>query len=148
MDRCVTAMRKRFAPVLAAVAAGFAAPASAQAPGARLFEIVTETGMPHLEWNLRHAVVTELRCVTRSELASTFWMLRDVSLQDCRLEAQRSGDAQADYTLVCTGGHGTSGSARWTFEGERATGQLDVRLGGKNMTFWQRISARAVGVCP
>ena len=148
-------MRTRLALVLAAVLAGPAAapaapaPAAAQVPGARLFEIVTETGMPHLEWNLRHAVVTELRCVTRSELASTFWMLRDVSLQDCRLDAQHvASDEQADYTLVCTGGHGTSGSARWTFEGDRATGQLDVRLGGKNMTFWQRITARAVSACP
>lgn len=121
---------------------------AAQAQDARLYEIVTETGMPHLEWNLRHAVVTELRCVTRAELAQSFWMLRDVSLQDCRLDAQRIGAEQSDYDLVCTGGHGTQGKARWTYDGERATGQLDVRLGGKNMTFWQRITARTVAACP
>ena len=44
---------------------------------------------------------------------------------------------------------------RWQFEpgpggsGEmRLSGTLNVRLGGKNMTFYQRVTARAAGACP
>lgn len=139
---------KRLAAALSAGAVALAGAAAAQDTGPRLLEIVTETGMPHLEWNLRHAIATEQRCVDRSTLASAFWMLRDVSLQDCRLDPLRADAASADYRLACTGGHGTTGTARWSYDGGRATGQLDVRLGGKNMTFWQRITTRDLGPCP
>ena len=116
---------------------------AADAPARRLYEVVTETGMPHLEWNLRHAVVTETRCLSEAELATVFWMMRDVSLQDCTLVPQ---DRQA-LRLLCTGGHGTSGQAHWQWDTTPIRGTLDVRLGGKNMTFWQRVAARDLGAC-
>ncbi len=34
----------------------------------RLYEIVTETAMPHLEENLRYATTREQRCLQESEL--------------------------------------------------------------------------------
>lgn len=120
---------------------------AADAPPRRLYRISTETGMPHLEWNLRYAVVAESRCLSRDELATSFWMMGDVSLQDCRLVAVDP----SRWRLQCSGGHGTSGEARWDWgehAGEAARGRLDVRLGGKNMTFYQRIEARALGDCP
>ena len=132
---------------LQAVAAHGAAP--------RLFDMTTETGMPHLEENLRYAVVSERRCIGEADLATAFWMLRDVSLQDCTLQrepgstAATGGEAGADrrYVLACTGGHGTTGNAHWKIEENALTGTLNVRLGGKNMTFYQRITARPVGAC-
>lgn len=123
-----------------------AAASAADPPPRRLYRLSTETGMPHLEWNLRHAVVAETRCLSRAELATSFWMLRDVSLQDCSLV----GIDAARWRLQCSGGHGTSGEARWDWgepPGAVSRGQLDVRLGGKNMTFWQRIEARPLGDC-
>ena len=121
----------------------------------RLFDMKTETGMPHLEENLRYAVVNERRCIGEADLATAFWMLNDVSLQDCRLERTAVSSAPdgtasdtLSYVLICTGGHGTSGTARWHIENDTLSGTLDVRLGGKNMTFFQRITARAVGDCP
>lgn len=115
---------------------------------ARLYELTTETGMPHLEANLRHALRQERRCLRRADLSRAFWMLDDVSLRDCRLlKAVEDADGAA-YELQCTGGHGTSGDARWRFEGEAISGVLRVRLGGKNMTFFQRITGRPVGACP
>ena len=124
---------------LAAVAAEPAAP--------RLYEMSTETGMPHMEENLRYAVAKERRCMGTHDLSSAFWMLRDVSLQDCELvKVSQEADA-ATYLLECSGGHGTTGDARWELAPERITGTLRVRLGGKNMTFYQRITARPVGDC-
>jgi len=118
--------------------------AAADAPPRRLYEVVTETGMPHLEWNLRHAVVTEIRCLSEAELAAVFWMMTDVSLQDCTLVPQ---DRQT-LDLRCTAGHGTRGQARWQWDTTPIRGTLDVRLGGKNMTFWQRVAAKELGTCP
>ncbi|MBA3625751.1 MAG: hypothetical protein H0W48_15165, partial [Methylibium sp.] len=39
------------------------------------------------------------------------------------------------------------GEARWQFEPNGITGTLNVRLGGKNMTFFQRITAKPIGEC-
>jgi hypothetical protein len=125
-----------------AVLASGVCPVSSAAP--RLYEMTTATGMPHLDENLRYAVVHERRCLDAADLSRTFWMLDDVSLQDCRLVRQDP----SHYRLQCSGGHGTSGDARWQLDDADALrGTLDVRLGGKNMTFWQRVTARAIGRC-
>jgi hypothetical protein len=122
-------------------------------PPARLYELTTETGMPHLDENLRYAVATEQRCMTDADFVTAFWMLRDVSLQDCTLQPEvgkaSAPDAAAQrFVLVCTGGHGTTGSAVWQRTGDDSlAGALHVRLGGKNMTFHQRVKARAIGAC-
>ena len=114
---------------------------------ARLYEVITETGMPHLEENLRYAVTRENRCLTDDELASAFPILSHPSLADCKLQHQRR-DAPADsYLLVCQGSHGTTGNADWRFGEQLRVGQLDVKLGGKNMTLFQRVTAKPLGQC-
>lgn len=110
-----------------------------------LVEMSTQTGMPHLDDNLRYAIVRETRCLDLDDLSSAFWMIRHESLQGCRLD--KAGDGGTDYLLVCDGTTGTTGDAKWQFEPQRISGTLHVRLGGKNMTFWQRIEARPVGGC-
>jgi hypothetical protein len=130
------------AAALIAMSASIACAAASAAP--RLYEMATETGMPHLDENLRYAVVRERRCLDTADLSRVFWMLDDVSLQDCRLAKH----GETHYTLQCTAGHGTTGHARWQLDDADALrGTLNVRLGGKNMTFWQRVTARAVGRC-
>ena len=132
---------------LSLLGACLTAAAAADAPPRRLYEMTTETGMPHLEENLRYAVVTEKRCMSPQELSAAFWMLGDVSLQDCKLsKADEEVDA-AVYRLQCTGGHGTTGDARWQLGPDIIRGTLKVRLGGKNMTFYQRITAKPLGDC-
>lgn len=113
----------------------------------RLYEMSTETGMPHLETNLRYAVVTKKRCLSTHDLSGAFWMLNDVSLQDCTLVKAVQDTDSAAYVLQCSGGHGTTGEARWQFEPNGIAGTLNVRLGGKNMTFFQRITAKPIGEC-
>jgi hypothetical protein len=115
---------------------------------AQLYRLTTQTGMPHLEENLRYAVVHETRCVDPRDLSSLFWMLRHEALQGCRLDKHGEGAGAARYLLRCDGRSETTGSAEWQLEPGRLAGTLDVKLGGKNMTFWQRISGSAVGPCP
>lgn len=127
---------------LLASADSVAGPDGAQASSAtRRYAITTETGMPHLEESLRYAVRREMRCLDPHDLSAVFWMLDDVSLQDCRLVKAAQARDSARYDLLCTGGHGTSGTARWDIQPGRLRGTLDVKLGGKNMTFHQRVVA-------
>jgi hypothetical protein len=75
-------------------------------------------------------------------------MLNDVSLQDCKLVKVPEEETNATlYLLKCDGGHGTTGDARWQLGSDAIAGTLNVRLGGKNMTFYQRITAKPLGVC-
>jgi hypothetical protein len=113
----------------------------------RLYEVTTATSMPHLDESLRYATRTETRCIDIRDLSGEFWMLREVSLQDCRLvKSSESADA-VGYMLVCDGGHGTTGTATWQLGQGAIAGTLNVRLGGKNMTFYQRITAKPIGSC-
>lgn len=78
-------MRTRwFTPILAELLFGLPMGWAAEnAP--QLYEVVTETGMPHLEENLRYATRVERRCTDVRQLMTSFWMLGHVSLQDCKL---------------------------------------------------------------
>ena len=139
-----TSSLRRYGTLVALLAAGAAALA---ADGAMRYEIVVETGMPHLDENLRYATRREEACLDTRDLSQAFPVLRDVSLQDCRLVKGAEQDGSAVYELQCSGGHGTSGQARWQLEPGRIAGTLNVKLGGKNMTFHQRVTGRLAGAC-
>jgi hypothetical protein len=128
--------------VLARSSAGAAATMPPQ-----LYEIVTETAMPHLEENLRYATTREQRCLEQNVLWSAFPVLRYAALKDCRLDHESRREDTVSYELVCEGGHGTTGHATWQLGPTQSTGTLSVRLGGKNMTLSQRVTARALGAC-
>src|ERR1700726_272927 len=49
----------------------------------RLYEVITETMMPHLEENLRYATTRQNRCLGRQELSSAFPILSHTSLKGC-----------------------------------------------------------------
>jgi hypothetical protein len=133
---------------LASACIGVAAAASDGAPSSPvLYEVVTETGMPHLEENLRYTTTREQRCLNRSELLHSFPVLQHESLQDCSLERLRTSGDAGSMRLLCTGAHGTTGSAQWRFGERSIVGLLNVKLGGKNMTFYQRITATPLGEC-
>jgi len=121
---------------------------AAETPSPQLYEIVTETVMPHLEENLRYATTHEQRCVEPDGLRTAFPVLQSAALKDCRLEPESRHEDVATYALVCDGGHGTTGHATWQLGSAQSTGMLLVKLGGKNMTFSQRVTARVLGACP
>ena len=120
---------------------------AAQGAPPRQYEVTTATGMPHLDENLRYATLTQKQCLDTRDLAGVFWMLNDVSLQDCKLVKVSESAERAAYQLQCSGGHGTTGEATWQLGPAAIAGTLNVRLGGKNMTFYQRITARPIGPC-
>jgi hypothetical protein len=133
----------KFLPSLLCVAARVTAE-----PQPQLYEVTTETGMPHLEENLRYTTRHQKVCLAHRGLDAAFPILSHPALKGCRLQDETREAATVTYTLVCEGGHGTTGQATWHFEEHRIRGTLNVRLGGKNMTFYQRITAVPLGRCP
>lgn len=100
-----------------------------------LYDVVIETGMPNLEDNLRYTTTHEERCLSETDFTTVFPILKHPSLADCVLE-------KVTYVLRCEGSHGTTGQATWRNEAGAFHGTLHVKLGGKNMTLYQRVTAR------
>ena len=104
--------------------------------------------MPNLEENLRYAATREQRCLAGPDLLLGVPELKHPSLADCKLRHESGQDETVSYLLVCDGGHGTTGSATWRIGEHLIRGTLNVKLGGKNMTLFQRVTATPVGQCP
>lgn len=115
---------------------------------ARLYDVTVETGMPHLEENLRYAATRTERCLTLKDLESAFPVLEHSSLAGCKLREQSSDEDTIVYALVCERSSGTTGKATWRIGEHVIRGTLDVKLSGKNMTFFQRVTAKVIGDCP
>jgi len=123
-------------------------PAAASEPFApRLYAVTIETGLPHLEENLRYATQRSTLCLGENQLAFAFPVLRHPALDGCRLERSHGAADSLSFGLICRGGAGTTGGARWEVDAGHIRGVLEVKLGGKNMTFYQRIDGRVVGGC-
>jgi len=142
----------RASPSLTRSALLFAVAASAAATASdfmvpRLYQVTTETVMPHLEENLRYAITHEERCLAEHDLATEFPILDHPALRGCALEHAARRDEVISYTLICTGAHGTTGNASWELGQRQVSGTLNVKLGGKNITFYQRIVAVPAGAC-
>jgi hypothetical protein len=134
------------APLAALAGPVSPAPAAEMLPP-RLYQVTTETGMPHLEDNLRYATTRERRCLTRQALATAFPVLAHAALAGCSLDHETRQGETVSYVLSCDGGHGTTGEAHWRLGPATIAGTLQVKLGGKNMTFYQRVTATPLGDC-
>jgi hypothetical protein len=112
-----------------------------------IYEIDVETLMPHLEENLRYANTRECRCVRDGEESSIFPILKHKSLAGCRLDGATRRDDATVFRLNCHNPTVATGTARLQTRASVIVGELNVTMGGKNMTFSQRIQARWRGDC-
>lgn len=105
------------------------------------YEIVWQTVMPHLD-EMRRISDRETRCLrgTPSEL---FPVLRQPALRGCDLGASGAGS----YSLICASERVASGSATLSAEPATLRGTLTIKMGGKNMTFSQHVTATRRGGC-
>ena len=130
-----------------ALIGGASAAGGADTFPAQLYDVTTETVMPHLEENLRYTTTHERRCLRHLQLSAAFPILAHPALKGCELTHETHKEDTVSYVLVCTGGPGTSGGAIWRIDESRIRGTLNVKLGGKNMTFSQRVTALPRGAC-
>jgi hypothetical protein len=121
--------------------------ASAQLFAPRLYDATTETGLPHLEENLRYATTHAKLCLGPQQLATAFPILRHEALKGCKLDHERRTGESIQFDLSCAAPSETTGSALWQLDELGIRGTLDVRFGGKNMTMYQRISGKPMGAC-
>ena len=117
----------------------------ALAPGT--YEIIAEIAMPHLEENLRYATTRERRCLHGHELSSIFPILHHPSLAGCKLDDESRRGGTIRYVLVCASPQVATGVARLNAGPGRVVGVLEIKMGGKNMTFAQRIEAARQSEC-
>ena len=113
----------------------------------QLYELSAETLMPHLEENLRHARTRQRRCLKPYELVTAFPILSHESLEGCKFQNETHRGHAISYLLVCSPTSGTTGAAQWRLDAAQWQGTLKVKLGGKNMTFYQRVTATPLGAC-
>ena len=134
-----------FATAASLLCAAAWASGEAVAPGT--YDITAQTVMPNLEENLRYATSRERRCLSGRDLASVFPLLRHYSLEGCKLvdESRRGGTIR--YVLACASPQVATGAAHLDAAPGRFTGSLEVKMGGKNMTFSERIDAVRHGDC-
>lgn len=139
-------MRLRVACLWLMPALAFAQAAGESLPSGE-YEISAQIVMPNLEDNLRYTQRHERRCIRADEWPQVFATLRHESFAGCTLgRAVPRGDA-VQYPLSCESAEVASGAARLTVLAGRVDGELKVKMGGKNMTFSERVSAVRVGDC-
>ena len=105
-----------------------------------LYDIAAQTVMPHLE-EMRRNTVHHSRCLHNDKLTSIFPVTDQRALMGCDLRyANQVGDVFY-YSLNCQDARVATGTAELQMTRERIVGTLEVKMGGKNMTFSQFVKA-------
>jgi len=112
-----------------------------------VYAVTTETSLPNLNESLRYATTTTNQCLHEQEASSLFPILSQVSFVGCNLVGNQSDTEHSDFDLVCNNSQAATGTARFIISASTFRASLDVKMGGKNMKFSQRISARRIGPC-
>lgn len=112
-----------------------------------VYEITTETLLPHLEENLRYATTRQKQCLGTQGASNLFPILRQKAFADCDLIGGQTVNERSNYTLVCRNPEAATGYAQFAISPFRISGVLDLKMGGKNMTLSQIISGPRLGAC-
>ena len=124
--------------------AAIAAPVALN-PG--LYDVTTETLLPHLEESLRYATTRARQCLDAQDVAALFPLLRHQAFDGCELEQGIADGPAIAFRLACRNPEAASGIARLTLEPDRLLGVLEIKMGGKNMTLSQRVGGPRLGPC-
>jgi hypothetical protein len=111
-----------------------------------VYMIVSETVMPHLE-EMRRNKSHERGCLRDGEPEAVFPVLRQPAFKGCMLMDERRENGRRSYGLQCETDYVATGSAQLDVTPERIVATLRVQMGGKNMTFTQRVEAVRHGPC-
>ncbi|MEQ8234888.1 MAG: hypothetical protein RLW61_03110 [Gammaproteobacteria bacterium] len=105
------------------------------------YELAWQTVMPHLD-EMRRITDRETACLD-GDPQGLFPVLRQPALRGCRLQPLDGGRWQ----LTCRSAAVASGSATLENTGAGISGDLAIKMGGKNMTFSQHVTATRRGSC-
>ena len=111
------------------------------------YEIESQMVLPHME-EMRRILKNVNACIDDGDAAHLFPVFHQPALAGCVLVPSDVGVATAHYVLNCTGVNGATGTAKLKFTDHHIRGELNAKMGGKNMTFSQYVKARRDGRCP
>ncbi len=110
------------------------------------YDIEAQTVMPHLE-EMRRISTHETRCLDGERLTAIFPVLRQRAFTGCTLGYETPRGERFEYVLVCQSARVATGTALIDAAATRIAGDLQVKMGGKNMTFSQHVEAVRRGAC-
>ena len=135
--------------VITAVCVAFTLATAAGARGvyqAGRYQIESQMLLPHLE-EMRRISEHQSLCVDGADALGFFPVALQPALRGCALVADPDAAAEMDYVLICKSVNGASGHARLAVNGATVKGVLEAKMGGKNMTFSQHVTAHHEGAC-
>jgi len=112
-----------------------------------LYELTAQTVLPHLEESLRYATTRTRQCLATQEASALFPLLRHQAFSGCSLELESASEAEAHFSLHCSNPQAATGAAHFALQPGGFQAVLDLKMGGKNMTLSQRLSAPRLGAC-
>ena len=110
------------------------------------YRLASQLLMPHLDEMRRTSSASEA-CLAPLAPEALFPVFAQYALGGCRLGYPKDSGDSVDYVLVCASARVASGTARLVRSDAGVVGTLAVKMGGKNMTFSQRVVAERVGDC-
>lgn len=125
-------------------ASAFASPIELN-PGA--YEVTVETLLPNLEENLRYTNTHYWQCFGTQDVTTLFPILHLETFTGCVLVNDQVLGDQLEFTLNCQNTEAATGAARMKVDPGGIYGVLNIKMGGKNMTFTQRIKGTRLGTC-
>ncbi len=90
-------------------------------------------------------------CVDAAEAGGTFGLAvlsENNPLAKCEKSKARLEGRVLTFEVACAGMNAAQGHARFELQGDRFLGRINMKMGGKNMTFTQRSVAERLGECP
>ena len=112
-----------------------------------LYELTAQTVLPHLEENLRYATTHSRQCLGTQEASALFPLLRHEAFAGCVLEHESTSEDEAHFSLRCSNPQAATGAAHFALQPGGFRAVLQLKMGGKNMTLSQRLSASRLGAC-
>jgi hypothetical protein len=112
-----------------------------------LYDLTAQTVLPHLEESLRDATTRSRQCLGTQEASTLFPLLRHEAFTGCSLVHESSSDGEAHFSLRCSNPQAATGAAHFALQPGGFQAVLHIKMGGKNMTLSQRLSAQRLGAC-
>ena len=111
------------------------------------YDLTTQTVLPHLEEALRYATTRARQCLRQPDASALFPLLRHPAFAGCSLVPAAQAGEGLQFILRCANPEAASGSAVFVADAGQLSAVLEVKMGGKNMTLSQRLTAPRVGPC-
>ena len=109
------------------------------------YETTARILLPHLEQNLKNTTVKQVRCLDELEIGTLFPILQYPTFNGCKLLFIENQENVFD--LSCDNDHAASGLATFAIGPDRFSADLNIKMGAKNMTLMQRITASKISDC-